>query len=990
MKQFMALIGFSSHPTQIDKEMLKLSQENNLHGHDNHVSEHHGNSNSQSVLESSNRNPRENKNSVNRFAQGNAELACQSRRRIKMQISPDLKDLKSDGLSLGPQVERAEHETYPYLKGVAVCTNTELPCRRLQTARNAIERSTKLLNECDKHKRRKLSPNPLIRKEVLTKECGDVLFRLPLLATINVDQNCAPQQYECTQGPCKRFKKGGIKRMGRVSSAPVNESAPMNVAKIKKRGRPPGKKPQPSNGIFTKQDMTSIKNRTILHYDFPKESPAKRGRRAQKVNSINSQNPSCRRSLKKANPRDTERITKRKIVADDENAVVVLHSFKTPMGFLIKAATKLESRSRTVHRACRARIKLGMVKGAIDLCQHVLAQWYREAIKFTEQIQVNSGTNQALIRLLIGMRSDIAELWCTYCRVILDVAYFLCCKRKNQSLPSVDDTTLQPFLCDGQHRKFILESLIRKAIATLTSATKCLLVGNHHFIIVGLDRVADLKFYCGQSQHSFGYFNEMNGSKLDVSLSALISVDFQSMKTLSTKLENATPSEFIFVDPSSELLIIAERRQTKRNAFPANSEKSLAKSTAIHQVKLASQSLSNFPQLPVEHLSNLDVRFQPIEKTEDDEIISNGTPTLFVSDFDESESRPSSLDLIDFDSSNPSRECDRVLGRDCSIESPISRHLHSTLEDNLHEEVNSRKSYEIENLMEVGIKIEATTTSLGPPSSDVYAISTDLLQIQCDATHGSKVFDVEWFDKSGQHSNGVGKSLANSYVTYSEGLQDRTFGVRSSNHVTNVEQVCSICLLSTFTLKGEMDAHQRICFKNKGNHGNVQEVSKSRIPKDWVLSSFDPENGRGVPLQNLINVLEYSVELFDVQESSLPFSPDEMVSESFLTSRPSFLGQIGLRCQYCVDKGSFASKGSFVFPSTTNHLSQAMWQLCLGHLDYCPNQPGSVRANHREYRERVALHGDIVTDYWKEAADIVGLQNRRSGPGLIWRAQAEK
>ena len=990
MKQFMALMGFSNHLSQSEEDMLKRSQEINHNGHGSHVSELEGNLNSQPVQEGINRHSLENANSVNRFAQDNEEIACQYERRTKIRISPDMKGLKSkrlsNGLSECPHMERAEQETGSCHPGMDVCTDTELPYRRLKSAGNTIKDSTKPLNGCGIHKRRKQSLNPLIRREVLPKEeCGDVLFRLPLLATISNDQSCAPQQHCCTQDLYKRFEKGGIKRLGRVNSAPKRDNTPMNVAKINKRGRPPGKKHQPSHVILAKQDMTSIKKNSIDHYEFTKLSPAKRGRRAQKGNSTNSQNPSRRRSQKKTSPRDNERNLKRKAVADDENAVVVLHSFTTTMGVLIKEATKPESRSRIVHRACRARIKLGMVKGAIDLCQHVISQWYREATQITEQIQDNSGTDQAFIRMLIGMRTDIAELWCTYCRVILDVAYFLCCKRKNQPLPTVDVKNLQPFICDGQHRMSILKSLIRKAIATLTSAIKCPLVGNHYFITLGLARVTHLEFDCGQSVRSFGYSSETKGSKLDLTLSAIVSVDFQSIKMLSSTLQKSISSEFIFVDPSSEFLIKGERNQTKGNAFPGDSDKSLRKLTAIHQVQLASQSLSVFPVLPVGKFLKLNVRLRPIEKTEDDEIISNGTPTLLVSDFDESESRPSSLYFTDLDLNNSSRECDRVLGRDSCITSPTTLHLDSIEGDSFQEEINVRIGCEIENLLEVGIKIEETTTSLNPPLAGVYAASTDYLAVQCDAAHGSKVFDVEWFDMSGQRWNRVGKSLTHPRVTYHEGFKDRIFDTYPSKHVTNVEQISSNCLLSTFISQGEMDAHKKVCTRRKGNQRSVLEVGKSHISRKWMLSSFDPENGQGVPLQNLINVLEYSVELFDVKENSPSITPDEIVSESFITSSPSFIGQIGLRCQYCVDKECFASKGSFVFPSTTNQLSQAMWQLCLGHLDYCPNQPGSVRANHREYRERVALHSDIVADYWKDTANDIGLQNRRGKLGLVWR-----
>jgi hypothetical protein len=156
----------------------------------------------------------------------------------------------------------------------------------------------------------------------------------------------------------------------------------------------------------------------------------------------------------------------------------------------------------------------------------------------------------------------------------------------------------------------------------------------------------------------------------------------------------------------------------------------------------------------------------------------------------------------------------------------------------------------------------------------------------------------------------------------------------------------------------------------------------SELIGDWTKNSFDPENGPFLSNDELLDVLSYSVEMFETDDNDLfNFSNDKKLYS--LTS-PCLVGQVGLRCRYChAADGYFSAPGSFAFPESVDTLSQAMWYLSLTHLDGCSNQPRRVRAWHKEYRKRVSLTSFLPADYWANVATEVDLVSTQAG-GLVY------
>lgn len=192
----------------------------------------------------------------------------------------------------------------------------------------------------------------------------------------------------------------------------------------------------------------------------------------------------------------------------------------------------------------------------------------------------------------------------------------------------------------------------------------------------------------------------------------------------------------------------------------------------------------------------------------------------------------------------------------------------------------------------------------------------------------------------------------------------------------------------SFSTKSALQKHLTEC------DSKVQSVASAELPAqkklrfgdskligNWSIHSFDPENGPLLSPDELLDVLDYSVELFEITEKDLEDGGIRRTSHSL--SEPYILGQCGLRCRYCTDRWNlYGEEGSVVFPKSIDKLPQAFWHLSLSHLDKCEKQPREVRNWHQEYRKHVRLNSFLAADYWKNVASEMNVVSLKAG-GLI-------
>jgi hypothetical protein len=738
------------------------------------------------------------------------------------------------------------------------------------------------------------------------------------------------------------------------------------VAKKKKR-RP--RKVQPAKGTCAQSDQAKQKSamRKRTATDGSEGSVNKKNTKVRKTNLRKLQHD--RRPPK--HTRKTDQSPSGGSMSDGEEAVFLLHCRSGPIGIAAREATIPESRHEIVHRACQARIKEGLIRGAIEFCQQVLIQWHMESMDILENLQECAGTDQSLTHRLIGLRNDIAGIWCTYTRVLLDVAYFLRDTRKSRSQHTIDDEKLLLFLDDKDQRENIILALMDEAIAVLGNVQKCPLVGNHYLISIGLSCLVDLEVSSTPSGHDLDQSCVGTTLATGVAISSILSLDFESMRELSSAFEKMVTHKFLFKDPGSLLLVEGELERIKARRV-SESGKIRSRITPIQSAKMASTRLSLLPPLPADFALELQLSALRINHTRDGSNYRDETPTLVPSDSEERDMRPSGLNV----NLTPIHEDSATEG--CSES-----------DQNTRTEMDTVNSTEGENI-QFQLSAESSTLSTG-----TYTCYTDDVEVDREEGPGSNVYDVECFDeitkcwKKTENSYPCPPSL---YVTSLKVNNDSEAADRPAVLVTDVEQICTGCRICTFTSHRDLHAHTRDCLKPLLAKRRNIAFGKTLLPRNWNLNSFDSEDGRGRALSVLIDVLDYSVELFEVKQNDPSCRDiDEVQSETkFTMHRPSFIGQVGLRCQYCLDKQGLATKGSFLFPDSMCNLSQAMWLLCMQHIDSCPNQPITIRSHHQEYRERLALDSGIVSDYWNEAADDVGLVAKKGRPGVVWRTSTSR
>lgn len=201
----------------------------------------------------------------------------------------------------------------------------------------------------------------------------------------------------------------------------------------------------------------------------------------------------------------------------------------------------------------------------------------------------------------------------------------------------------------------------------------------------------------------------------------------------------------------------------------------------------------------------------------------------------------------------------------------------------------------------------------------------------------------------------------------------------------NVLYLCPFCDHPGFASKAERECHSSKCdpFPTGSTSSRVVvppvvAFGGSRLVGDWTVSSLDPENGPLPSPDELLDVLDYSVEIFEVGDSEVPLNH----AASYSLKSPHVPGQLGLRCQYCDQADPLCP---VVFPESVRKLPQAMWYLSLTHLDECPCQPRHVRHWHDNYRRNVRFDSFVDVEYWANVAAELKIASMEGG-GLI-RAQ---
>jgi hypothetical protein len=179
-----------------------------------------------------------------------------------------------------------------------------------------------------------------------------------------------------------------------------------------------------------------------------------------------------------------------------------------------------------------------------------------------------------------------------------------------------------------------------------------------------------------------------------------------------------------------------------------------------------------------------------------------------------------------------------------------------------------------------------------------------------------------------------------------------------------------------FRSKRLLDAHlaDSDCYRRHVDREpcRILRFGESRLKGDWKFDSFDPENGPLLSQGEILDVLEYSVELFETKQG--------VSQKAYSMKAPYFIGQVGLRCQYCYDKGGdYHIPGSVVYPECATLLSLEMRYLSINHLDGCLNQPSKVRRWHQEYRKLTRGSRIQSEKYWRLVADGLGLESVKYG-----------
>jgi hypothetical protein len=655
--------------------------------------------------------------------------------------------------------------------------------------------------------------------------------------------------------------------------------------------------------------------------------------------------------------------------SEDEESVLFPFCRSGPIGRAVREATTPESKHKIVYWACQARIKDGLIRGAIEFCHQVLIQWHKESMDIFENIQGCAGTDQALTHRLIGLRNDIAGIWCTYTGVLLDVAYFLRDTRRSRSNRTIDDKKLLLLLDDTDLREKIILALLCEAVAVLGNVQECPLVGNHYLISIGLSLLVDLEVSSTSSGDDLEQGCAGNTLATGVTISSMISLDFESIRELPSAFEKKVTHKYLFMDPEASSLVDGELEKIKgRNACASG--KSSRRITPTESAKFVSTRLSRLPSLPANLTLQIDFSTSMMNQKRDDENYREETPTLVPTDSEERELRPFGLNM----NSIPIRE-DSLMVRN------------ERMDMDARTETGAVK-WTVEEKVKVHLSAESSTLS-----TKTYPCYTDNVQLDREEGPGSNVYDVECFDDI---TNSWKKS-ENSYPFPSFlhvgnlEVDDNSMALdRRSVLVGDVEQICTGCCIRSFASHRELHAHTRDCLKPLHRKGRNIAFGRSLLPRTWHLNSFDAEDGRDRTLSVLIDVLDYSVELFEVKEND-PFCRDideVQLETKFQMHRPSFFGQVGLRCRY-LDRKGLAREGSFLFPDSRCNLSQAMWLLCMLHIDCCPNQPRAIKSRHQEYRERLALDRGMVSDYWDEAAVDFGLVAKRGRSGVVWRTSSK-
>ena len=217
-----------------------------------------------------------------------------------------------------------------------------------------------------------------------------------------------------------------------------------------------------------------------------------------------------------------------------------------------------------------------------------------------------------------------------------------------------------------------------------------------------------------------------------------------------------------------------------------------------------------------------------------------------------------------------------------------------------------------------------------------------------------------------------------------------TTKVRDGCH--NIVYFCPTCSTSAaFASEESLVVHCRACKPRLAQatvvccaeQNPAMRFGTCDLVGDWSKRSFDPQNGPFLSHDDLLDVLSYSVEIFEASEEDILDSSSD--GKSYTLSAPYYVGQVGLRCQHCRNAlgGYCDAPGSFVFPKNVENLAHVMWFLSLTHLDNCVNQPRCVHAWHQEYRRQVSFTSFLPADYWENVAKDFNLVSDTCG-GVVF------
>jgi hypothetical protein len=582
----------------------------------------------------------------------------------------------------------------------------------------------------------------------------------------------------------------------------------------------------------------------------------------------------------------------------------------------------LDEVSEMAHRISMAKLEKVSAKASILFLQSCIVEWYDKAEKSRRSIIKQKNDNAMEKISLLSARTSIAGIWCIFARLILLLAHAVLNKA------SVTNRWISRDFdhIEEQPCEEVSKFLIDFAFMVLDQATCCPLVGNHAWIALTYSKIAQIAHRCS-------IFHREDDS---------IIASHRSLNAAVNVCKQATGNG--------------------RDSKPYFDERTLIQ-------------LEKIGICDVTSTVSLWHRMGNVVAGDKYSIDDHASKLLLIQEIGILEFRQSLIDHF-----SPCAPDWLSLSQDL-LRLTIPADVTCIFVHNLSQSDESLTSIESTIKNQADKKLEAISRINGV----TFGHNLKLRQGPIDKAF--KYFDVDSIDTTESQSCFEELSFESIHICNSASKIFQT-PITDLPEKFTIRCDCQTCD-SNFIPSSQVNSNlpQLKCAFTSVDISNTKRnisFGESSLVGDWSRHSLDPESGPFLSHEESSNVLAYSVELFEADCIDSLTSTGKFREYSLHT--PFFVGQIGLRCQYCRSAigGCFDIPGSFVFPESVEKLPMAMWYLSMTHLDDCANQPRNIRTWHHEYRKHVNMSSFLPSDYWSNVANDCDLFSVKRG-GIVCR-----